>query len=162
MAGTTGYHLYSGFDGVQDNRNADGSGGDPIPFTMQTHDMDDGEPEVPKLFETIHVQTLGGEAELSVVLAVDGDAVSGGVAVSASGTGATWAADDALDDSDNALVWDAEDWAGDGPDSAPGPIPPGTRGKKYAVIASAETTGGFTLGGFIVDYQREPQREMSR
>lgn len=157
-----GYHVWSGYDGQLDQREADGSGGIPIPFTVRTHDMDDGEPEVWKLFEMVHVQTLGGEAELSVSIVLDGEQAAGGVAVSASGVGSTWANDDPDLDSSDVLLWDEGDWAGEGPDSAPGPMPPGTRGKKYAVVASANTTAGYTLGGFVVDYQREPQREMSR
>lgn len=161
-APATSYHVWSGFDGLMDAADADGTGGRARKLLARAHDTDDGAVRVSKVIQNIELHMLSGSLDANVSLILDGEEAAGGIAVPVETAEATWS--DVNEDLDglDVLVWDDGEWASDGPSIALAPAPPGSRCRKYGVLITADVTGEPVIGGYVLRYIAEPHWSLSR
>ena len=156
-AGAPGYHVWAGYDGVLDERAADGTGGSPIAFRVETPDSDDGQPNIEKEYDRVTLLAKGGTAALSVTLAVDDGLLTASVPIGISVSSARWGSASQTPDA-NTLVWGQGKWASQRPQQFVGAIPAGMIGKRARLNISGDLTDSLILSGAHLEYDALPDR----
>ena len=147
-----GYHVWCGFTGTVDRAAVDGSGGDAIPWQIDTHQHDDGVPRYTKDWERIEVYVNNGTADIDVKVTTDIGATAA----------LTLSAESNLDTWDDGSLWDdGSVWGTDGRKVAPSGLPKGTEGRKAAVTLSGNAREAAELGGFLLTGYVLPDEVMS-
>ena len=147
-----GYHVWCGLAGTMDSAFSDGSGGDGIPYELETHDHDDGLARYDKDYELIEAYLNRGAADLSVRVDTDLGATAVFPVLLAStapryNTGLTY----------NSGIH----YAQHGRVAVFAGVPMGTIGRRARVTLSGVATEQVELGGFLLKAWATPQEQFS-
>lgn len=143
---TIGYHIWAAFDGTSDYRDAGGSGGDIIPFSLEGPQIDDGYPNLDKDYEWIECYLNRGQAEITATILLD-DGNSVVVSLTAETDNPRY---------DNGVLFDdGAFYAHPGRTVVASGLPKGTIARARAVRLAGATTeeieiGGYTLRGYAL------------
>jgi len=154
------YHCWSAFETFKDEKSSGGTGGNPVPVSLETPYLDYGLPDDWKSMDRLAFSYDGEQTAVNVSIQTDPVGGNSSLSLITSGTGADWAPD--VGSGTNDLEWDVGDWAADAPVTIVGGIQAGTLGRRFKITASANAAGDFRPSGIEMVAILLPDREYDK
>ncbi len=165
--GTLGYKVWSGLDGYGDERAVDGTGGVATRLVIETPEIDDGLPDVQKIYDRISIFPRSGQGALTLTMFLDtGTIATLGIATTLRST--KWGKDGVPRKADtlrwaprplgSALAPEVFRWSGQRVPEVVAPLEAGAQGSKYRLRIAADLSARFSIAGFNVDFRTLPER----
>jgi hypothetical protein len=145
------YRIWQGFSGFKDDKAADGTGGDPIPWSVQTPWMDDGAPDVFKDYSRVQLFAEADGETVGISIEFDPSAPTATLSALIKNSGALW----------GAFTWGASDWAKPTEASFASGIPEGSIARRWRARISANVSSDLVFSGIVVDGTIEAERRFS-
>jgi hypothetical protein len=152
-----GYHVWSGWDGLADERGISQSGGTPIPWSVELPDYDGGLPDVEKEFDRIFLLASLGGADLSASVVIDAGPSTAAVPIFARAEGSRWGSKAKVPTADT-LIWGQGRWAKSRAGEIVAPLPAGMIGKRARLSLSAQLTKRPSIACYVLDFHALPDR----
>lgn len=145
------YRIWQGFRGFKDEKEADGTGGSPVPIAIETPWVDDGIPDVFKDYGRCEVYALADNETLAVSLSFDPTIASAALSASIKNSGALW----------GAFTWGAVNWAAVNEATATSGIPEGSIARRMKARITGNISGDLLFKGLVVDSKLRAERRYS-
>jgi len=159
-ATTLGYRVWAGLDGFLDERRADGTGGEAIPWYVESPYIDDGNPGLVKNLARLQLYVESDAADLLISLLLDPGGRGIEIPARITGAGQDWAEDSAVHPND--LEWDVGDWAPEGNTPVTVGLPQGSLAQRYSLRVSSGARAPVTFSGHEILGTKLPGRRMDR